>query len=76
MTVDLDSRHDKGKKGRADRTSVDKRKLISSLKVEPEVPLFITYYTIYPNKYGQLETFPDVYGYDRVIYNYLENFIE
>ena len=74
MTVDLGNQRDKGQRSVEFRPPVDKSKLIGSLKVEPEVPLFITYYTLYPDRYGQLEEFPDVYGYDRVIYNYLGNY--
>lgn len=74
MTVDLGNRCDNGQRGVEFRPPVDKSKLIGSLKVEPEVPLFITYYTLYPDRYGQLEEFPDVYGYDRVMYNYLGNY--
>ena len=54
----------------------DKSMVIGSLKVEPEVPLFITYYTLYP-KGGDVSkscwySYPDVYGYDKVIYSFLD----
>ena len=45
----------------------NKTKLVSGLKVQPRVPLLITYYTIYPNEKGVLSTYPDIYGYDDVI---------
>ena len=48
--------------------------LISSLKVEPQIPIFITYFTIYPDMDGKLQHFNDVYGYDKVIFNVLRNF--
>lgn len=35
--------------------------------VEPKVPVFITYYTLYPNLKDELMTYPDLYGYDEVI---------
>lgn len=54
--------------------TLDRSRLIGTLKVEPKVPLFITYYTIYPDQKGHLREYGDVYGYDRVIYQYLRNY--
>ncbi len=52
----------------------DKSRIIGSIKVEPQMPVYLTYYTIYPmagkDKKGWTE-YPDVYGYDKVIYEYL-----
>ena len=37
-------------------------------EVSPRVPIYIIYYTAYPNpKTGVVETWPDLYGYDKVI---------
>ena len=49
----------------------DKSKYIGSLKVQPQVPLYIIYYTAYPSVDGYLQFFPDIYGYDAHIYEYL-----
>lgn len=52
----------------------DKSRIIGSIKVEPLVPIYLAYYTIYPMKgedqKGWVE-YPDVYGYDKVIYEFL-----
>ena len=48
--------------------------IIGSAPVEPNVPIFITYFTIYPDEKGKLQVFDDVYGYDKVIYKYFENY--
>lgn len=52
----------------------DKSRVIGSIKVEPQVPVYLAYYTVYPmagkDKRGWTE-YPDVYGYDKVIYEYL-----
>ncbi len=55
---------------------VDKSRLIRSLEVTPQVPIFITYFTklLLPN--GQLESYSDVYGYDEVIANELTEYIK
>lgn len=48
--------------------------IIGSVSVEPNVPIFITYFTIYPDEKGKLQVFNDVYGYDKIIYKYFENY--
>lgn len=52
----------------------EKKRIIGSVKVQPSWPLFLTYYTLYPmhgkNKMGWM-SYPDVYGYDKVIYDFL-----
>lgn len=52
----------------------EKSRIIRNIKVKPMVPLYLTYYTIYPlrskDKSGWVE-YPDVYGYDSVLYKYI-----
>lgn len=54
----------------------DKSKVIGSVALTPRVPVFLCYYTIYPlgmpGKHLRWEEFPDVYGYDEVIYGFLK----
>ncbi len=54
----------------------DKSKVIGSVAVKPPVPLYIAYYTLYPmagkGKRPHWVEYPDVYGYDRVIYDFLK----
>lgn len=43
-------------------------RLLSSYSVSPAVPVYIVYYTAYPNPVtGAVELFPDLYDYDKVI---------
>lgn len=49
-------------------------KVVGSVKVEPQVPLFITYYTLYPFA-GGMANYPDVYGFDEVIYAVLKKYL-
>lgn len=53
---------------------LDRKRLIYSKKIDPSIPLFITYYTVYPDASGTLQHFPDVYGYDKVMARYLANY--
>ena len=48
--------------------------MLRSLKVEPQVPIFITYYTLYPDKSGKLVAYNDIYGFDPVIYSRLQKY--
>jgi murein L,D-transpeptidase YcbB/YkuD len=56
-------------------TGPDKNKLIHSMKVMQDIPVFIVYYTLYPNRQGELEQYQDVYGYDQIIYKHLKNYM-
>ena len=51
-------------------------RLISYHDISPRVPLYIVYYTTYPNpENGRIETRSDVYGYDQAISNALKGII-
>ena len=45
------------------------------MPVKPHVPLYIIYYTIYPDEHGLIQAYPDVYGYDKLVWNHLKKFI-
>jgi murein L,D-transpeptidase YcbB/YkuD len=49
----------------------EEHKLIGYVPVKPHIPLYIIYFTLWPDETGDLKTWPDVYGYDRVIYEHL-----
>lgn len=53
----------------------DRSMVVGSIKVEPEVPIFITYYTLYPMSGGRMADYPDIYGYDKIIYHRLLNYM-
>ena len=51
-------------------------KLLSYRDVSPHVPVFIIYYTAYPNPTtGTVELWPDLYGYDKVIIREMKQFL-
>lgn len=52
----------------------EKPQLIRWQNVSPRVPLYITYYTLFPVPGGQLTTYPDVYGYDKALARELATF--
>lgn len=55
--------------------TLDKARLVGSVTIEPQVPIFICYFTMYPNPDGKMETYRDVYGYDKIVYQRLANYI-
>lgn len=48
---------------------------LGSLAVSPRVPLYITYFTMFPDADGILQCYPDVYGYDILIDKYIKSFL-
>ena len=73
MTADVRTRDEQS----PDKHSqLEKKMLVRSVKVEPQVPLFLTYYTIYPDRNNKLASYPDVYGYDDVIWKYLQTYMK
>ena len=54
--------------------TVDKSMLINSINVDPNVPIFITYQTLFLTPEGKIERYPDVYGYDAVLLKELRRY--
>lgn len=51
-------------------------KLITYHDVKPRMPLYIVYFTAYPNPdTGIVETWPDLYGYDKVVQREMKPFL-
>lgn len=46
---------------------IDHSKLMHTQKVEPQIPVFIEYYTLFLTPKGDIREYNDVYGYDDVI---------
>ena len=53
-------------------SSVAKDSIVSNVNVTPHVPVFLSYYTLYPDNSGNLVSYPDVYGYDKRIIEQLK----
>lgn len=54
---------------------INRRMMLRSLKVEPQVPVFITYYTLYTDTNGTLVRYDDIYGFDPVIYQRIQKYM-
>lgn len=53
----------------------ERNKLIGYVPVKPRVPLYILYNTLWPDADGILQTWPDVYGYDAVMWKLLKPYM-
>ena len=74
ITMGLRPETDKGRQYMAHLSPGEKPQFIRWQSVNPRVPLYITYYTLFPVPGGQLMTYPDVYGYDKVLAGALATF--
>ena len=74
ITMGMRPETDKGRRYVAGLEPGAKPKLISRQGVSPRVPLYITYYTLFPVPGGELTTYPDVYGYDKALAGALATF--
>ena len=51
-------------------------RLMRQQSVSPRVPVYIIYYTAYPNPAtGSIDLWPDIYGYDKVIAQEMKSFL-
>jgi hypothetical protein len=69
LSMDIKPETERGKKYLEEHQD-DRRplRLIRHRAVKPSMPLYIVYYTAYPNpENGNVEFWNDVYGYDAVI---------
>ncbi len=55
--------------------TLDRKRLVGQVKVAPCVPIFILYFTLYPNDDGGWECYRDVYGYDAPILERIHHFM-
>ena len=52
------------------------KNLIGYVGVKPHVPLYILYYTMWPDESGIWREWPDVYGYDDVIWKQMQPYLQ
>ena len=58
-----------------EKVVIDRDMLVNSVTVEPEIPVFISYFTCYPSSDGELRYYKDVYGYDEAIWKELKYYL-
>lgn len=57
-------------------SGAENNRLVGSVPVKPAVPLALAYYTLYPDADGTLHAWPDVYGYDDVVWRGIKPFMK
>ena len=74
LSMDLQPKTEQGRQYK--RTHGGAIRLVNNTEVNPKVPVLIDYYTCYRNpKTGQLETWGDPYGYDKIILKAIKPFL-
>ena len=61
--------------GVVDKWEKDTTNVTRSRNVNPRVPIYIIYKTLFKCPDGQWQTYPDVYGYDEIIYRRIKPFL-
>jgi murein L,D-transpeptidase YcbB/YkuD len=72
IAMELKPETEQGKNYVATHDEEERKKLIGYVPVKPRVPLYIIYYTMWPNHERTLQEWPDVYGYDKVLWTNLQ----
>ena len=69
LSIDMQPLSERGKKYlRQHADDNEPIRLIRSASINPPLPVYLFYYTLYPNpESGQMQQWPDIYGYDQVI---------
>ena len=60
----------------ADHLKEGHHKLVSYVPVKPGTPLYIIYYTLWTDENGTMRSWPDVYGYDKVMWEQLNYYMQ
>ena len=77
ISMGLKARTEQGRRAVANHRAEDGDiKLIGYVPIKPHVPLYIIYYTLWPDEQGVLQEWPDIYGYDNLMWNYLKPFVK
>ena len=80
ISMDLTPQTERGQ--RYVRENADKlkkgeyHKLVGYVPVKPHVPLYIIYNTLWTDEMGVMRSWPDVYGYDKVIWDHLRYYVQ
>lgn len=80
MSIDMKPESQRGKdfmKKRQQDSIVKPVRLVNSAPVKPNVPVYLQYYTVYPNpETGVIETWPDRYEYDKPLEKALSPYLK
>lgn len=77
ISMDLPPMTDRGKEYLEENAEEPRPfRLMRYRDVSPRVPVYIIYYTAYPNPAtGIVQTWPDLYGYDKAIASAIDSFL-
>jgi murein L,D-transpeptidase YcbB/YkuD len=72
--MDIKPETERGKKFMKDNEEADENtfRLVKYINVTPTIPVYLLYFTIFPNQNGAITKYNDVYGYDKIIWQYIK----
>lgn len=74
LSMDMQPKTDQGREYK--RTHRGAIRLVKSTPVEPSIPVYIDYYTLFPNpKTGKMDKWGDPYSYDKLILNGIKPYL-
>lgn len=76
ISMDMKPETDRGRQYLHSHADETEHKLISYVPVKPHVPIYIIYQTLWTDERGMLRSWPDVYGYDRVMWDALQPYMQ
>ena len=74
ISIDIKPETERGKKFMKDNEEADEKtfRLVRSIDVNPNIPVYLLYFTIFPNQDGVITKYNDVYGYDKIMWQYIK----
>lgn len=74
ISMDIPPVTEKGKQY-VDSNPDEQHRLISNKSITPPIPVYIMYFTLFPDANGEIRSYPDIYGYDAVILKEMTTYI-
>ena len=75
IAMGLPAETERGMKYVKNHTEEEVNKVIGHVTVSPSVPVHIIYYTLWYDETGVLQQWPDVYGYDNLLWKHLKPYM-
>ena len=76
ISMGMKAKTEQGRRAVANHRQPGDIKLIGYVPIKPHVPLYIIYHTLWPDEQGVLQAWPDIYGYDNLVWKYLKPFVK
>lgn len=76
ISMDLAPQTERGMEYLRKHRDDTEHKLVSYVPVQPHIPIYIIYHTLWPDESGTLRVWPDIYGYDQLMWSKLKFYLQ